>query len=361
MPSSLLSTAHRRAVGPGLGHRLADVRRRWRRASAAPAGRAAARTPPARPRRRPSAAAATGSVEPGEHRRPAHGGGRHAGRDRDRLEHQPVERALAQLAGDQAAQVGLLVGGGPRRTGRRSASARRACEPAPATSADLLEGVVHLGDGQAGAGRPARAARSRLRQPRPVRRCRSTPERYDVAVSTSSGRGRRQGVRERGDLGLAGPGRRRRPREACDQVGEQHGAHCRRAHRRTPVRRGEHRRRGGRAGVAPGVALPVGTTLLDPAQGRPATRRSASTPTAPSGAASAPPRAPRPCGCGPGRADGEVHADRLGRRARTGRWTSVPGDARRRRRPERLRAHATRCSPTRTAAARTGGCAAPAW
>ena len=59
-------------------------------------------------------------------------------------------------------------------------------------------------------------------------------------------------------------------------------------------------------------------------------------------------------------ADGEVHVSAWGDGAE---WAldSVPVDARRRRRRHRVRADTTRCSPTRTAASRTGGSAAPAW
>ena len=121
---------------------------------------------------------------PGEHRRPAHRGRRHPGRGGDRLEDQPVERALAQLAGDQAAQVGLLVGGGPREEGAGERGAAllgaRPGDPLISSKASCTSATVRRL--AAGSGRAAR-----LRQPSPVRRCRSTPERYDVTVSTSSG------------------------------------------------------------------------------------------------------------------------------------------------------------------------------
>ena len=168
---------------------------------------------------------------------------------------------------------------------------------------------MHLGDASARAWRPARAASARLRQPRPVRRCRSAPERYDVAVSTSAAAAVARASASAAILAV----RERVAPTAAEARTRSVSSMRPLSPSRTdvPCGRGEHRRRGGRAGVAPGVALPDRHHAVDPAARGPATRPSRSTPTAPSGAASGPPRGPRPCGCGP-RPRGEVHATAWG-------------------------------------------------
>ena len=74
----------------------------------------------------------------GEHERPADGGGRDVGRGGDGVQHDALERALAQLAGEQADEELLLVGGGGRQQARSSSASRRAAEPAPAVPASSV-------------------------------------------------------------------------------------------------------------------------------------------------------------------------------------------------------------------------------
>ena len=173
----------------------------------------------------PPASAADGDRRggAGEHRRPADGGRGHVRGRGDRLEHQPVERALPQLTGDQPAQVGLLVGGGPgeqRRDergrdgpGTRPRRRRRSRSKASCTSATVRLPVA------AGAGRPSGPA-----SPSPVRRWRSDPGRgRHVTVCTSSGPACAQRGGQGGDLGRAGAGGADGG-GGGDEVSEQHAA-----------------------------------------------------------------------------------------------------------------------------------------
>ena len=238
-----------------------------------------------------------------------------------RLLHQRVERALADRAGDHAAQPGLLVGGrpaeqvgdrgGPGRLRARARPARRAASNASCTSATVSVGDV---------GR-RRAASASPRQPSPVRRWRSAPPRYAVTVSTSSGAAAREQRGDRRDLGLAGPGGgdrrrrwRRRRRAAC---GHSTGPH-RQRRRPAPPRLGSVAPMTSAADPGstrvwrPGWPCPVGPDAAASTAAAPATRRTASTARAGTGAACARPRVRRRWWCATGPRVGEVHARGLG-------------------------------------------------
>ena len=145
--------------------RLVDVGARARRASAAPAARPPARTarsaaaPPA------SAAAATAAEVAAQHRAP--GAPRRAARSAacaTAVEHHALERALAQLAGEQAAQEALLVGGRAAEQRGQRVAPRRLRAGARRCAADRVERGVDLGDASASARPPARG-RSRSERP----------------------------------------------------------------------------------------------------------------------------------------------------------------------------------------------------
>ena len=154
--------------------------RSWprRRASGAPA--APRRAPPARaPRpRRAARAPATSAVVPASMAARRTTGIGHGVRRRDGGEHHAVEGALAQVAGDEVDEEALLVG-------RRAAHQPGQLGPAGCRRAGTRggrqagEGGVDLDDGEAGLGRPARAATPASGTRRPRRRCGSTPDRCD--------------------------------------------------------------------------------------------------------------------------------------------------------------------------------------
>ena len=151
-------------------------RARWTPASAAPAGRPRARTRPARPRRRSAPRPTIGTVPPASIAARRTAVERHARGGRERLLHQRVEGALADVAGDHAAQPALLVGGGPteqvahrrgpRRPATRPGQRRPGGRTSRATSSDGQRRLV---------GRLGR--RAEPRQPTPVRRWSSEPPR----------------------------------------------------------------------------------------------------------------------------------------------------------------------------------------
>ena len=178
MPSSLASTATAAAVGPAFAIAAADVggaggeHRPHRAAASSPNAAerlvAAGRARPPRP-----AASSRRASRPGARRPRAP-----PAAERDRLEHQRVERALAHLAGDQAAQPGLLVGGGAAEQRADQLGRARACEPGAGQRRDRPRRPSCTSATVSDGGRrPARAASVRPRQPSPVRRWRSAPAR----------------------------------------------------------------------------------------------------------------------------------------------------------------------------------------
>ena len=80
-----------------------------------------------------------------QHRRPAYGSGRDLRGLGDRLEHHALERTLAQLAGEQAAQQLLLRLGGPAEQVADEPEPRR-LRPRPRQRRDALELGVDLAD-----------------------------------------------------------------------------------------------------------------------------------------------------------------------------------------------------------------------
>ena len=164
---------HARAVdlpferrGAELGHRARRCRRPASRASAAPAGAARRRSGRGRPR----LAFAFGKRHPrdlaeaaGDHRRAAHVGGRQPGGGGDRVEHHALERALAQLADEQADEEVLLGGGGAIEEGAQGGAARRGRALAGG-GRDGGERGVGLAQRQPRLGR-GRAAQRRQRRP----------------------------------------------------------------------------------------------------------------------------------------------------------------------------------------------------
>ncbi len=156
----------------------------------------------------------------GEHRRPAYRLQRRSRGGRQTFLDEGVQGALADVAGDHAAQPALLVGGRPaeqvldRRLARRlRAGAGQTCQ--------LIEGRVHLGDGQArfvgGLRGRADAAPAHARTPleqRPAEVRDDHLEVLDVRLGERLGEGRH--------LGLARPGGRDGLRGLHDP-GEQHG------------------------------------------------------------------------------------------------------------------------------------------
>ena len=193
----------RRRGAPGPGRRRASTRRRprpagparrrrrrrWRRASAAPAGRPAAGTP----------ASAGGPVgerglghrrrRAAQHRRPAHVGQRHLGRLGDSVDHHALERALAQLAAEQAAQQALLGLGRPAEQVADQARAARAWRPRRrrarrrSSSAASTSPTVSVGrSARRRRGRAARPSRRRSAAGAARRRGRPTTDRHLVRV-----------------------------------------------------------------------------------------------------------------------------------------------------------------------------------
>ena len=142
-------------------------------------------------------------------------------RGRDGLQHHPFQRALAQLAGQQPAQEGLLVrggraeqlaeqrgpaGGGPGAGGAGQLVQRGVDRARPAATADAAG---------------AASSPARVRQPAPIRPCRGSPASHAVAGSTSSGSAACSSAGQRGHLRLARP---RGPDRGGggDDVDEQH-------------------------------------------------------------------------------------------------------------------------------------------
>ena len=164
-----------------------------------------------------------GRREPaGEHERAPHRVGGNPGRRRHRLDHQPLERALAQLAAEQPHEEAALVGGGgaqQRRQLRGPASAHPG--PRPGHRREPVQRRLDVVDRQRrlvggldvdARERPPADARPALqhvaREPR--------RDRPDLP-----GPGRGQDRRERGGLGLARAGRRDL-RGRLDDGGEEH-------------------------------------------------------------------------------------------------------------------------------------------
>ena len=171
------------AVRPGSGCRRASRRPRARPppALASAAARSGALEASigstGRPTSSPNAASAVlaagqggdrdGGRRAGEHRGAAYGRERHGRRRGDRLLDQGVEGALADRAGDGAAQPGLLVGGGPAEQlgdrGRpRGLGARAGASAAIASNASCTSSTVRVGE-SAGSGSCAQPAPAQRR------------------------------------------------------------------------------------------------------------------------------------------------------------------------------------------------------
>ena len=224
-----------RRVAADLGQRLGHRRRRRGQHRQHRPHRPRARSRPAPPRRprRPRARPRRSSPASIAARRTAASGS--PARRGDRLLHQGVERALAHLAGDQAAQPRAARRRSPRANSSATAAARAACDPAPATRRDRARTPRRPRPPSATARRPGRAAtrapasRRRYAAGAARRRGRTPPPR-----PRRPGLARRpaQQVGDRGDLGLAraggGDGRRRR-----DDIEKQHACI---KHGRTPDR-----------------------------------------------------------------------------------------------------------------------------
>ena len=159
---------------------------------------------------------------PREHRRPPNTVRCHLRGRGHRVEHQRVESALTELAGDEPAQVGLLVGRGPAEQVAHLLLADRL----GAGSGDLAEPL----EGRVDLDRVERRALRRLRQchqPAPTEPGAPLPERPAEVVHdhgqhlVALGGGARQHVRQGGDFGLAGAGGAH-GRVGGDEVGEQH-------------------------------------------------------------------------------------------------------------------------------------------
>jgi hypothetical protein len=127
---------------------------------------------------------------------PAHVGRGQAGRGGDGVEHHALERALAQLADEQADEKVLLGGGGTgeQRLQRRAARGGRALAGG---GGDLGEGGVDLAQRQRGRAAAAPRSVDRVDQPTPIRPWRISPESQATAISTSSGAAPRNTRRSR--------------------------------------------------------------------------------------------------------------------------------------------------------------------
>ena len=115
---------------------------------------------------------------------------RHAGRLRDRVDHQPGERALPQLAGEQPLdEVGLLARSRGR-GGRRGSACARAAEPLPVVAWTRRS----RGRDRRSSATAPRPARARSRRSSSSRRRRgpagARPTRKPTAIGTSPGSSR---------------------------------------------------------------------------------------------------------------------------------------------------------------------------
>ena len=180
----------------------ADVSARSARASAAAAGRPrAGSAASAVARRRRAPRAATARQVAAQHQRAPHLGRRHAGRARDRVGHHALERALAQLAGEQPAQEPLLAARSrarrapaSSRAGARLRARARAARRWPRTRASTSArsaSAAAAGAGSVAQRRPADAdlplqqvARRGTRRPPPPRPARRSPQARRRAAPT---------------------------------------------------------------------------------------------------------------------------------------------------------------------------------
>ena len=194
----------RRGRGEHRPHRPADLEPEAASASAPPASAAAA-TAPRSPRsisaRRRAAAGTLGGARGG-------------------VGHHALERALAQLAGEQRAQEAPARRSVARPNSAASARARAACEPGPRARRSRRSAASTsptVSDGSAAGGGSSRSAA----QPTPIWRWRSSPDRYATAMAASSGEAARSASASELDLAAAraggGDGLGR-----GDEVGEQH-------------------------------------------------------------------------------------------------------------------------------------------
>ena len=368
MPSSLRSTSARGRpawstalvdVGRGGGqhrpHRPAD-----HEAEGASASRPAASARPARPR-------PTSGVNIAARRTAATGTPAAAA---IAVEQDRVQGALAEVLEDQRPQERLLRRPSPARTASATGPARGRAEPGAGQPGDRLERRVDLASRSSdGVGGRRRQRRRAPRQPSPVRRCRGAPaEVASPRPRPRRRRPRRAAWRPRVGLGRAGPGRGDlrggRATRSASSIGPFVPSTARTGAVAEPSRR--------LATVPdadaalertwrPALALPGARRSCGPL------RRGAGDPTYRRGPgrhrlAGHAARREGPARCGPRRcrAAGEVPRDAWGPGAD---WAldGLPGPARRRRRPDRLRAAAPRCSPRPGAGTRTGGCGAAAW
>ena len=184
MPSSLPSTVHG-AAGPAFASAAArsgalDGQHRLHRAAHLEAERGqrvgAAGQPPPRRRTASSRPASPRGVRPATGPRP---------RPRSPSTSTPSSAPCADLAGDQSAQPGLLVGGRPRRTARRAVAVARPAtprrRPPPASRRPRRPRGPSASAPPPGAGRSVND-----RQPTPVRRWAASRTRYVATTNTSS-------------------------------------------------------------------------------------------------------------------------------------------------------------------------------
>ena len=182
-------------------------RGRWRRASAAPAGRPPARPSPAPPRRPRTPCATIGTVPPASIAARRTAGSGTSAADATASWTRASSAPWRTAAGEGPAQPHLLGGGGAAEERRRPRPVRVACEPVPRQRRDQVERLVHLGDGEArlvrgldaGAGAAPPDAGATLPQ-RPAEVCRHRLELLGGGPAQARG--------QRGDLGLARAGGR---------------------------------------------------------------------------------------------------------------------------------------------------------
>ena len=161
----------------------------------------------------------------GQHRRPAHRGERHAERLGGGVGDEPLERAVAQLAHEQAADEVLLGRGGPGVGGGAAGRTGPSANPAPRRPASSSSVRSRSRHGQRRRRRPgATSTAATVRQPTPMRPWRGAPVRMATTTGSSSPSSRAEQVGQRRHLGRPGPGGGDRL-GGGDDVGEQRVGH----------------------------------------------------------------------------------------------------------------------------------------
>ena len=166
--------------------------------------------------------AGDGAEVAGEHRGAPHVGRRQRGGGGDRVDHHAFERALAQLADEQADQE-VLLGGVARSNSERSSVARVAADPLPVVAAICAERRVDLDERQRRlrGGIAARGAQRRVADADPALPGLAREERHRDLDLVG-----RRGAQALGDrIALRGPaaGRRHAGRRCGDRVQRAHG------------------------------------------------------------------------------------------------------------------------------------------